>query len=812
MRINSSPVSLVASVAKTKFVLPANLVASLASGGNSPIPPAASVSLSETVAPKIPVDAGSNLLVGNAAAVSNADFINAIFGSMPDGVSALVCSKPGDPTNGPWVAKPATQVEAVCPAYLNNYFNCSSVRPNADGTFSARKDNAEAYYCLVLDDVGTKVPLANLGAFKASWALETSPGNFQVGYILAKPLTNAAEVTQLQDLVIVAGLCDPGANGMTRWMRLPNGINGKEKYRSGSGKPFQCVLKKWRPEVRYTVDEIITGLKLKTVSVKPLVQHVVQDTLVAAPQRDIVPADVEKLPRLLANINPDCGRNDWLHALMAVYHTTAGSDAGFELVNAWSSKGKKYPGTKDLEIQWRSLSGNVQRPITIGTLIKMARDAGADVTTITQHSAEAFVPCATEVVPVGVAATKTPVDRINPLARFSLLGRTQELEVQMVEQKAIFGNIILQGQASVIYAPPNTGKTLILMHLIIESIKSGRIDPSKLFYLNMDDNSSGLVGKNKWTDEYGFHMLADGHQGFQASEFHFAMEEMIASNTATGVIVVLDTLKKFVNPMAKDACRAFTKMARRFSLKGGTFVALSHVNKNRGADGKLIYSGTADIVDDFDCVYVLDIIQQDDQSQKLVEFSNRKNRGGGVASSVAYSYSMESGLSYNELLLSVQEVDPAHLLPIKQAAELVSDATVIAAIEACIVGGVNTKMKLADAAAKHANVSKRAALQVIEKYTGNDPCLHRWAFVVRERGAKVFELLASTAAPTPIVLEIPVQLAVDLVQEPENAELPDFAVTTTADASEQFHMDILAEATDLYVGESVTNCQTQDEY
>lgn len=796
----------VAPVAKPKFVLPANLLPTLGRDGNSSIklttPPVALASPSETVAPEIPADAGSNLPFGGAATVSNADFINAIFGSMPAGTSALVCSIVGDPTTGFWAAKPAAQVQAVCLPTHNNYFNCSSGMANRDGTFSARKDNAAAYHCIVLDDVGTKVSRERLGAFRSSWVLETSPGNFQVGYILAVPLTNPAEVTELQNLVIAAGLCDPGANGMMRWMRSPNGINGKKKYRSASGQPFQCVLKKWRPEVRYAVDEIVAGLKLEIVPVKTPGQHVAQDTPMAGDltaAKEINTADVAKLPQLLAAIDPDCSRPDWVRALMAVYHTTGGSDAGFDLVDTWSSKGRKYPGTKDLVIQWRSFSGNVQRPITIGTLIKMARDAGADVTAITQHSAEAFVPCATEVVQPGIAATKPAANRVNPLARFSLLGRTQELEAQMVEQKAIFGNLILQGQASVIYAPPNTGKTLILLHLIIESIKSGLIDPSKLFYLNMDDNGAGLVGKNKWTDEYGFHMLADGHQGFQVSDFQLAMEEMVASGTAKGVIVILDTLKKFVNPMAKDACRAFTKMARRFALKGGTFVALSHVNKNRGANGKLIYSGTSDIVDDFDCAYVLDTVEQDDSSQKLVEFSNSKNRGGGVASSVAYSYSLESGLSYNELLLSVQEVDPAHLLPIKQAAELVSDATVIAAIEASIADGIVTKMKLADAAAKHADVAQRAALKVIEKYTGNDPSIHRWTFVVRARGAKVFELLARPTLPSLAVLET-------------SAPLPEPSVATALTPEEQFHMDIVREAMGLYGDASSSEGQTHDEF
>lgn len=51
-------------------------------------------------------------------------------------------------------------------------------------------------------------------------------------------------------------------------------------------------------------------------------------------------------------------------------------------------------------------------------------------------------------------------------------------------------------------------------------------------------------------------------------------------------------------------------------------------------------------------------------------------------------------------------------------------------------------MMLAGEVATEAGISKRQALAVIERYTGNDPSAHKWSFTVRERGAKVFTLLA----------------------------------------------------------------------
>lgn len=481
-------------------------------------------------------------------------------------------------------------------------------------------------------------------------------------------------------------------------------------------------------------------------------------------QGEIDETSLSKLGVLLKAVDPDCGYDDWRNVLMAVFHETQGSDDGLALVDEWSCKGKKYEGTKSIETKWKSFRLDVERPVTIGTLIKMAKDAGANVAAIME---DAFEPCDYEVIDIPVAAAPEKSTKPNeaaspsveaspkatdvktPLSRYSMQDRVDELESQAMVQIPILGNIALLSQSTVIYAKPNTGKTLITLHLIIEAIKQGNINPSKLFYINMDDDSSGLIVKARIAEEYGFQMIADGYQGFEAKAFRDAMERMIETDTAKGVIVVLDTLKRFVDTMNKGKSRYFTKFTRKFSLKGGTVIALAHTNKNPDSNGKPVYSGTTDIVDDFDCAYTMStILEQGDTNQKVIEFSNIKRRGN-VALTEAYSYAQESNISYYERLLSVQEVDPNLLESTKHEAETKTDAEVITAITACVINGITTKMELAAHAAERAKISKRSAIKIIEKYTGNDSAVHLWSFVVRERGAKVFRLLERPAEPPP---------------------------------------------------------------
>jgi hypothetical protein len=98
------------------------------------------------------------------------------------------------------------------------------------------------------------------------------------------------------------------------------------------------------------------------------------------------------------------------------------------------------------------------------------------------------------------------------------------------------------------------------------------------------------------------------------------------------------------------------------------------------------------------------------------------------------------------MLLSVEKVDEEELAPLVRAEAMRSDAEMIAAVEACIRDGVNTRIRLAVEAARRAGIGRNKALALIERYTGEDPSVHRWRFTVRERGAKVYELLAPDAA------------------------------------------------------------------
>lgn len=173
---------------------------------------------------------------------------------------------------------------------------------------------------------------------------------------------------------------------------------------------------------------------------------------------DDEPQSVElaTLKALLDALDPDCGYDEWTRVGMGVFHATGSSDEGLALFDTWSAKGDKYPGTANIQAKWRSFSGAVGNPVTIGTLIMMAKKAGADVQSILAADDDFKVCDAIE--------PDSPVsDEASPatlLDRFSITGESAKIADMMVEARPVLGNLALAGRISVWYAASDPGKRL----------------------------------------------------------------------------------------------------------------------------------------------------------------------------------------------------------------------------------------------------------------------------------------------------------------------------------------------------------------
>lgn len=326
-----------------------------------------------------------------------------------------------------------------------------------------------------------------------------------------------------------------------------------------------------------------------------------------------------------------------------------------------------------------------------------------------------------------------------PFDKHSLLGSEAEMERFAVNAVALLGSVIMMGQFGLIYAQPNTGKTLLTIALLLQAIEEKRLDPRLCYYINADDNNEGILEKLQLFNEMGAHTLVPGHKNFDPEKLIDLMLAMVADDQCKGVVLILDTLKCFIDLMDKKRSTQFAKVVRQFVVAGGTFVGLAHTNKNPGGNGKPVYAGTSDFHEACDVACYLIPVENTDQGDKVVKFELFKKRGGGNRNE-AYSFSGLNDASYHQLVASVQKIDPDEMQKYEQSAQLVADQLVVEAICNALNDTPQQKMALAKHVSATIKASRRQVIEVLERYAGPDPEQHRWDFVVAERGAKVFAL------------------------------------------------------------------------
>lgn len=329
----------------------------------------------------------------------------------------------------------------------------------------------------------------------------------------------------------------------------------------------------------------------------------------------------------------------------------------------------------------------------------------------------------------------------HPLIRFSLREDADELEAEAADTKPLLGQFVMDGQATMIYAPPNTGKTLIIIYLILKAIEEGLINPNSVFYFNADDGSRGLADKNRLMADVGANMLAPGRRGLKIKHLVEMMLQAAEEGSARGTLIIIDTLKKFADPMDKKESSRFAQVCREYVMAGGTIVGLGHTRKTPKADGTYQYQGTTDIFEDFDAVYIAHVVATKTASRRVVRFKNEKKRADSPEV-VAYSYADEAGISYEEKLASMQAVDPDDMEACSEPGQNVDETRVITTLLRLIDDGFDGgRMALAKAAAMQCGVSERRALAVLQRYTGPTFGDAYWTFRRVGRGKQVYETL-----------------------------------------------------------------------
>lgn len=201
--------------------------------------------------------------------ISKEDFLRAVFGDIEQGeeIVYVKASETGYPSYA-WrdgENKVPGRATHFCPMTMRTEGIVKGM------LIERRNVHASQAYVIVADDIGTvegksKVKPAVMAKFKLkpSWTLETSPGNFQFGWILEDPI---APVDYKRILVSFQseGATDDGTVKVTQVFRLPGSVKPEAE------KPFPARVDIWEPGRRYTLAQFedAFGGALKEASFDP---------------------------------------------------------------------------------------------------------------------------------------------------------------------------------------------------------------------------------------------------------------------------------------------------------------------------------------------------------------------------------------------------------------------------------------------------------------------------------------------------------------------------------------------------------------
>ncbi|MCS5558897.1 MAG: hypothetical protein NZ738_05820, partial [Oceanospirillaceae bacterium] len=113
---------------------------------------------------------------------------------------------------------------------------------------------------------------------------------------------------------------------------------------------------------------------------------------------------------------------------------------------------------------------------------------------------------------------KPAVNALEQLSAYAMNGRSEEMRQQMLDDKYVLDRIAILGQWTTLYAAPNGGKTLLTLWMLIQQVKAGEIDGSKIYYVNADDHYKGQVEKLELLEPHKINVLLPNHNGFDTDK------------------------------------------------------------------------------------------------------------------------------------------------------------------------------------------------------------------------------------------------------------------------------------------------------
>lgn len=381
--------------------------------------------------------------------MTNIEFLRAIFGDLY--LQAHVTSFLSDPSAIPpgegsrcWAGGCYKDTPLVPDS--NQFYTVSLFSHDQDGRSRRRKANFLSCYVIGLDDVREKLPITQVERLPPpSIVIKSSLFSEQWLYILSVPCRDMDRIDNLHDGLISKGLApdskDPGQKGVTRYLRLPEGRNTKAKRISENGglAPL-CEVIECHPERRYTLEQLAEPFGVDL------------DAPRAARRLDGA-ADVSDHPLLVSpgiHIKESLSSGRFNITCPWVDEHTGGDDSGSAVFT-----------NSDGTIGFKCHHG-VCETRNGGDLLRAVESQDPGFKDRLKHwkVVRDFADITIDGADLAAGTISSPLSKL-----LSMVADGEGMMKQMSEDKFVLKDLAIRGHWTVLYAGPNTGKTLLTQWL-----------------------------------------------------------------------------------------------------------------------------------------------------------------------------------------------------------------------------------------------------------------------------------------------------------------------------------------------------------
>ena len=166
------------------------------------------------------------------------------------------------------------------------------------------------------------------------------------------------------------------------------------------------------------------------------------------------------------------------------------------------------------------------------------------------------------------------------------------------EQKVIYPNLIPKSQTTVLCGAPGSGKTTLCIREAAPKLADNGF---QVLYIDADSPPDFIRRVMPDLERHNIKLIAPHIKGRSPDYIIRLLKEIVERGTRLdGCIFFIDTLKKVADLFNKSSLREFFKLCRALTGLGATLVLLAHTNKHTNNDGRPVFEGMGDVINDTD--------------------------------------------------------------------------------------------------------------------------------------------------------------------------------------------------------------------